>query len=860
MYEYSYAIQHVSDDLSMKYILSAFWEGQEGSFLLWMFWNVILGLVILRFQKNWSAPILAVLSLLQAFLLTMILGIYVGWGDELIKIGSNPILLFRETTDLPLFRNAEYLSLITGNGLNPLLQNYWMTIHPPVLFLGFSSTLIPFCFAIAGLWTNDHKSWLKPALPWALFSGAFLGIGILMGGAWAYEALSFGGYWAWDPVENMSLVPWLILIAGIHTHLIAKNTHRSIRSTYLFYLLSFVLVLYSTFLTRSGILGDTSVHSFTEMGLEWQLIGLMACFGLIGLINLFRKWKSITEPEGEEKIESREFWMFIGTLVLLFSGMLITIATSLPVINKIVQVFNEDFTALVIEDPIDHYNKYQLWIAVFIGILSSVAQYLRFQERNWKLFKKAFFKHLLIAVGITIILFIPLQIWLNLLTWQYVLLLVISTFTVASNLEYLWKVTTSGAKFPSSVISHLGFALMIIGILASGVNKSFITSNSFAFDGLVQNKQLAKNIQLIKGKPMFSQGYWINYVSDTLVDNQKIYTINYKKENEQGDIVETFNLYPNALYANDFSKIASFNPSTKHYIHKDIFTHIPALPKPQMDIKFAREMEDSLRYENFRLLTDSVTTVNDRFEVRLKEVLFNPSHSDYVREDADFALGLSIEVNDLEKEVSYTLEPVTVIRGGIIYKFHDQLNEIPARFRLNESIFDNYFSPESDLEYQEYKIKRGENFDLKNFHFDQIGFNQKPNNAMYQPEEGDISISSVLLVSDGTLQDTLEPVYVLRENQAFYIMDFSPVLGIYVKFKHIDPVEETIHLEIASEDRGNVPIDIEIAQNVVRDDLIVLESIVFPGINLFWLGSIMMMAGMFLAMFTRIKQNKKHEA
>ncbi|MDV7399460.1 cytochrome c biogenesis protein CcsA, partial [Arthrospira platensis SPKY1] len=98
-----------------------------------------------------------------------------------------------------------------GSGLNPLLQNYWMTIHPPTLFLGFASTAIPFAYAIAGLWTKEHQAWLKPALPWALFSGAILGTGILMGGAWAYEALSFGGYWAWDPVENMSLVPWLIL-------------------------------------------------------------------------------------------------------------------------------------------------------------------------------------------------------------------------------------------------------------------------------------------------------------------------------------------------------------------------------------------------------------------------------------------------------------------------------------------------------------------------------------------------------------------------------------------------------------------------------------------------------------------------
>ena len=86
-------------------------------------------------------------------------------------------------------------------------------------FLGFASTIVPFAFAIAGLWKNDHMGWTKPAIPWAAFSVAILGVGIMMGAAWAYESLTFGGYWAWDPVENASLVPWLVLVAGLHTKL-----------------------------------------------------------------------------------------------------------------------------------------------------------------------------------------------------------------------------------------------------------------------------------------------------------------------------------------------------------------------------------------------------------------------------------------------------------------------------------------------------------------------------------------------------------------------------------------------------------------------------------------------------------------
>jgi cytochrome c-type biogenesis protein CcmF len=123
----------------------------------------------------------------------------------------------------PIFSQADYLSIPQmqdGQGLNALLQNYWMVIHPPVLFLGFSSTVVPFAYAIAGLWKRDFGGWTRVALPWTLFSACVLGTGVMMGAAWAYEALSFGGYWGWDPVENASMVPWLVMIAGLHTQVI----------------------------------------------------------------------------------------------------------------------------------------------------------------------------------------------------------------------------------------------------------------------------------------------------------------------------------------------------------------------------------------------------------------------------------------------------------------------------------------------------------------------------------------------------------------------------------------------------------------------------------------------------------------
>ena len=264
-FEYMYAYKHASKELESKYLLACIWEGQEGSFLLWTIWHSILGCIIIFKNRNakiinWEAPVMTVISLAQFFLLLMILGIYFSG----IRIGSSPFTLTRNEIAGPIFGQANYLSFIKdGIGLNPLLRNYWMVIHPPVLFLGFASTIIPFAYAYAGLQTKKYGEWVKVALPWALISACVLGVGIMMGGKWAYESLSFGGYWAWDPVENASLVPWLILIAGLHTMVIYKATGHSLKASYIFAILTFIFILYSTFLTRTGILGDTSVHAFT---------------------------------------------------------------------------------------------------------------------------------------------------------------------------------------------------------------------------------------------------------------------------------------------------------------------------------------------------------------------------------------------------------------------------------------------------------------------------------------------------------------------------------------------------------------------------------------------------------------------
>ncbi|MEO1262265.1 MAG: cytochrome c biogenesis protein CcsA [Bacteroidota bacterium] len=860
-FEYQYVQMHVSEDLPFQYVFSAFWEGQEGSFMLWMFWHAVLGLILMWRAKEWEAPVLAILAGVQAFIFSMILGVYV---TETAKIGSNPLLLLRDTMDIPLFNNADYVSLLQGNGLNPLLQNYWMTIHPPTLFLGFASTVIPFCFAVAGLWTRQYTEWLKPVFPWALFSASILGIGILMGGAWAYEALSFGGYWAWDPVENASLVPWILLVAGIHVHLISKHTGYSTKSVYLFYVFTFITILYSTYLTRSGILGESSVHSFTEMGLENQLILFIAFFMGLSLVLYFTRKKEIPAPKEEEALESREFWMFIGTLVLLFSAVIITASTSLPVFNKIVQAFNPDFEGYTITEPIDHYNKYQLWIGVFIALLSGLAQFLRYKGLNWNKVANKFWMQIGVAMAIAILLTVATNFWIDLKAWQFWLLAITGYFAVTANLGYLFSAIKGNLKLAGSVFSHVGFGVMLIGIIASGLNKTHISSNPVMQRGLLPEEMLQNNVLLFKDMPMFMSGYRVTYERDTMIGNLREFVVKYEKLDEEGKVAEEFTVFPTATYDNQVVEVAAFNPSTKRYLDRDIFTHIATLSPRERDFALARAEEDSLKYYNYLLsqdepivILDTVETSNGGTVLPTKAYVIDysrdPVHPDYEPQEGDFAFSLKVA---LEKDDTlFYAEPVLVLRQQLMYTYPVQLNDLSFKVRLTDQTLDALFPPEEELGYKSFTFEQGQTINLNGLQISFNGFNKNPQHPGYNAQEGDIAVGAIFKVQDqnGNMRKA-EPLYLIRGTSPFNLKDEIRDLGLHFRFTSINPESEKIEVMIAQSESKMNAIPVEIAKKSFRSDYIVLEAIVFPGINLFWLGSTLMMVGLGVSMFRRRKE------
>jgi cytochrome c-type biogenesis protein CcmF len=620
-FEYYYAWNHSDKSLNAGYLVSSIWEGQEGSFLLWTTWNAVLGLILTRTAKKWEAPVMTVISAAQVCLATMVIGLYV----FNMKIGSNPFLLTRDMFQgRPIFNLPNYLSIPSmqdGIGLNQLLQNYWMVIHPPILFLGFASTIVPFAYAIAGLWKKEYGGWLKVAQPWSLFSAGILGLGIMMGARWAYESLNFGGYWAWDPVENASLVPWLIMVAGIHTQLIYNSTGHSLRPTYFFFLSSFVLILYSTYLTRSGDLQDTSVHAFTESGLNWQLRAFVFVFLLPAAIFYIARFRKIPTILKEESSYSREFWMFIGSLVLFLSALFIIIFTSLPVINKI---FKTNFT--VGAEVEFFYNRIQIFVAVVLGVLTAITQYLKYKNTN----KKTFGKKIIIPTILSILVAAAISIFGKIEYNKFGpgflaaihLALFAGIYSIIANAGYIWSGLSGKLKAAGASVGHIGFGMMLVGILISSSKKEVLSVNRL--DPLnfgPENKEKGtENQTLFKGIRTDMGKYWATYKYDSLDQFEKTTYFHVEMEKKDGKD-NKFTLAPDLIRNTKNQEGLSQDPDAKHYWNKDIFSYISyaEVMNPQEDTSQFRmhsmKAGDTAYYSSGIIILDKVVPnpVNDKY-------------------------------------------------------------------------------------------------------------------------------------------------------------------------------------------------------------------------------------------------------
>ncbi|HEV8084915.1 MAG TPA: cytochrome c biogenesis protein CcsA [Chitinophagaceae bacterium] len=695
-FEYLYAYKHAARELEPRYLLACIWEGQEGSFLLWSLWHGVLGSILIFTSKKREAPVLAIISIAQFVLLIMIVGIYV--FD--VRIGSSAFSLTRNEINGPIFSRPDYMNFIKdGIGLNVLLRNYWMVIHPPVLFLGFASTIVPLAFAYSSFNTKKFGDWVKPALPWALFSGCVLGVGIMMGGKWAYESLSFGGYWAWDPVENAALVPWMIMISGMHCMAIYNATGNALRASYLFIILSYFFVLYSTFLTRTGILGDTSVHSFTEAGMAMNvLIGIyVVALSLPMLIFFIINYKKIPSIQKEENISSREFWMFIGSLIFFLSALFIIAVTSLPVYNKL---FGTN-----IADPQDReftYNKVLVLVAFIIGLLTAFSQYFKYKNTGSKyLFKKIVWP-LSIAVIISVLLaiFYPVEYSKKgpgFLVAIY-LALFASIFAVIANASYLKTILKGNLKAGGGAIAHVGFTLMITGMLISSGNKQVISDNRktglfvpFEKDPTGRSTENPlENLTLLKQVPTQMGKYSVTYLYDSAAaeKTRTFYNLHFQKiDSSTGKVNEDFILSPDAYRMKDNN--LSSNPGTRHYLTHDVFTYISTISIPN-------ESKDTAKFHVHEMGVNDTAFYSKGFLV-LNGMLKNPDNEKFHFRPTDTALVADITVygQDSSRHKAYPALTIsnqqlsfiddTVIRQNLYLNLSGLTNDRKFKIGIKES-------------------------------------------------------------------------------------------------------------------------------------------------------------------------------
>ncbi|MDP1810231.1 MAG: cytochrome c biogenesis protein CcsA [Sediminibacterium sp.] len=685
LFEYKYAYTHSDKSLQVEYLFACFWEGQEGSFMLWSFWHCVLGWILIWKSKDWEAGVMSVISFAQFCLATMLLGIYF----FNTKIGSSPFILSRTEGffDMaPMFKDLttgglrlDYLTLIKdGSGLNTLLQNYWMVIHPPILFLGFASTIVPFAYAITGLVRKDH-SWIKPALPWASFSAAVLGAGVMMGAAWAYESLSFGGYWAWDPVENASLVPWLTLVAGLHVNLIYRNTGYSLRPTYFFYIITFSLILYSTFLTRSGILGDTSVHAFTDLGMNVQLLLFLLVFFLPALFLFFWNYKKIPSIQKEESTYSREFWMFIGSLVLFLAGIVIIAKTSTPVINKL---FGTNIAPP--EDAEFSYNQIQIFVAIIIGLLTALTQYFKYKDTPKAFFGKKIWIPTLVAVLISVSISMFGHVRYDKMGAGFLFAIHIAIFaavySVVANIAYIWLGLKGKIKAAGASVAHIGFGLVLVGILISSSKKEVLSWNTTGISPLQADAgekgnptgDPAENITLFKALPTDMGKFMVTYVKDTLNprDRKRYFEIDFKaKDGSKG-----FKLYPDVIKQNKGGEGFSANPAARHYWYKDIFVYITSFQE--------NDHEDTTSFRNREVKAGDTLFYGNGLIV-LNKVSVNPVALKSKYRDDETALFLDMTVISRDGR-RYPVNPGIALKGMDIRIITDTVQSQSLVLKFNK--------------------------------------------------------------------------------------------------------------------------------------------------------------------------------
>ncbi|MCL5104525.1 MAG: cytochrome c biogenesis protein CcsA [Armatimonadetes bacterium] len=309
-YDIAYIHDYSGPADALIYRVSSFWAGQEGSMLLWALMVGVIGLAFARRRREDVSLFMTFWCSVMTFFTVLL-------------VVADPFRIM-----------PNYQPGMVGGGLNPLLKNPWMAIHPPVVFLGYALLIVPAAYAIRAIVRRETGDWVRPCLPWALFGWVSLSAGLILGMIWSYEVLGWGGYWGWDPVENASFVPWLTGTALVHGLLLQRNRGRMTRANLMLAFGTFLLIIYATFLTRSGVLSEVSNHSFADLGTHGYLLAGMIFYVVLCVGMLIWRWNSMASESEPIQIASKDYAIIGGAVVMSVFAITVVIGTSFPIFSN----------------------------------------------------------------------------------------------------------------------------------------------------------------------------------------------------------------------------------------------------------------------------------------------------------------------------------------------------------------------------------------------------------------------------------------------------------------------------------------------------------------------------------------------
>jgi cytochrome c-type biogenesis protein CcmF len=460
-YDIRYVYDYSSSELELHYRIAAVWAGQPGSLVVWALAGLFCAPLLIRRTRHFEPYVLALFMALQVLLLIFML----------IRNPFQPTLI-----DGVASQPAD------GRGLNPILHNVWMVIHPPTLFIGYGLLGVTFCLALAGLWRRDYDGWIRFALPWTIAGWTILALALAMGGYWAYETLGWGGYWGWDPVENAALVPWLTGTALVHGLLLQRAHGGLRRANFCLAILTYGFVFYASFLTRSGVLSNFSVHSFVEEGLKYIMLAALVALLSLGIFLIILRWRDVPRKPLSESLLSRDTAFVLLMLTFVIISIIVAFGNSMPWITSVSglsnrlerllgSVFELDDGSLFNGQPLGDgrfsltprfFTRITPPLGLILAVLMTIGPLFGWRDTN----KRKLFLSLrwpfIAAVAVT-----SIGILLGVRDSMSIAYLLIATLALGTNFLMIVRTLRSGWLRIGGYLAHVGMAVLLVGIIGS---------------------------------------------------------------------------------------------------------------------------------------------------------------------------------------------------------------------------------------------------------------------------------------------------------------------------------------------------------------------------------------------------------